>query len=105
MTVYKIYRKRYKELYITASSSGDAYLVQQGEKLIFVIHSGSGEILRKELTSADFDAQSGKYILALTTNDTDIPAGRYFFDCALLDSDGEKHHIGSGRVVVKETYA
>lgn len=60
--------------------------------------------MEKVLTSADFDENTGKYKLILTTADTNIPPGRHFFDCVLVDSSGEKHRLSSGRVIVKESY-
>lgn len=106
MIVYKLYRNRYKELWITVKDDDLPHSAGENEKVRFVIAGSGGEtILEKELTSADYDEISEKYKLALSSSETDMTAGRYYFDCTFIDSDGEKHPVSAGRIIVKETYA
>lgn len=102
MIVYEIYRNRYKELFITAQSNGVPYQAAEGEKVNFIISDASGTaVLTKELTAADYDATLKNYKLSLSSADTDIPEGRYYFECIFLDAAEEKHQLSSGRIVVK----
>lgn len=102
MIVYEIHRNRYKELFITAQSNGVPYQAAEGEKVNFIISDASGTaVLTKELTAADYDATLKNYKLSLSSADTDIPEGRYYFECIFLDADEEKHQLSSGRIVVK----
>lgn len=106
MIIYELYRGRYKELWITVIKDSSPYMAGQNEKIRFVIAGADGvAVLEKELTSADYDETLEKYKLTLSSAETDIPVGRYFFDCTFIDSDGEKHPVSSGRIIVKETFA
>ena len=102
MIVYEIYRNRYKELFITAQSNGAPYQATEGEEISFIIYDASGTaVLTKELTAADYDETLKNYKLSLSSADTDIPEGRYYFECFFLDAAEEKHQLSSGRIVVK----
>lgn len=102
MIVYEIYRNRYKELFITAQSNGVPYQAAEGEKVNFIISDASGTaVLTKELTAGNYDETLKSYKLVLSSADTDIPEGRYYFECFFLDADEEKHQLSSGRIVVK----
>ena len=102
MIIYEIYRNRYKELYVTVQNNRLPYQAVEDEKVKFIISDASGNaVVTKELTAADYDESLNNYKLVLLSADTDIPEGRYYFDCFFLDADEEKHRISSGRVVVK----
>ena len=102
MIIYEFYRNRYKELYITAQNNGVPYQAAEGEKVNFIISDASGTaVLTKELTAADYDETMKNYKLSLSSADTDIPEGRYYFECFFLDAAEEKHQLSSGRIVVK----
>ena len=106
MTTYELYRKRYKELYITVQKDGIPYKAAGSEKIRFVIFDASSSaVLLKELTAENYDDDLKKYKLILSSNtDMDIPAGRYFFNCDFVDSHGEKTRISSGRVIVRNAF-
>lgn len=102
MIVYEIHRNRYKELFITAQSNGVPYQAAEGEEISFIIYDASGTaVLTKELTAGNYDETLKSYKLVLSSADTDIPEGRYYFECFFLDADEEKHRISSGRIVVR----
>ena len=102
MIIYEFYRNRYKELYITAQNNGVPYQAEEGEKIKFIISDASGAVaVTKDLTAGNYDETLKSYKLVLSSADTDIPEGRYYFECFFLDADEEKHRISSGRIVVR----
>lgn len=68
------------------------YQLSSGEKLIFGVKASSLNseyLIKKEMTSNHFHSETNGYTLTLTTADTNIEIGDYFYDVALLRADGE----------------
>lgn len=99
---HKVDQKRHKELYITAQNDGEPYIVTESEKIIFGVKltQNSDYAIKKELTAADYDETLHKYKVVLSSDDTDVTPGRYYFDAVLVDTNGEMYGVGSGRIKV-----
>ncbi len=66
------------------------YTLGEHEKLVIGIKSSTlhtNYLLKKELTNTD--KHTDGYLLTLSTEDTDLPQGKYYYDVALLRADGE----------------
>lgn len=84
-------RNRLLELCISiADIDGNIYNLQSAESLVFGVKSNpdSSDYDIKKVLTADDETESG-YLLVLSTSDTDLPAGRYYYDIALRTADGE----------------
>lgn len=80
----------------TDTSRDSTYQLVTGEKLIFGLKKEKGStayIVRKELTSENYNEDTGGYDLTLSTSEMKIPAGMYFYDIALKRISGELERI------------
>ena len=87
---------------------GNKIILSDGDKLIFSVKkslvSNSPVVIRK--TFHDYDQLDGSYPFKLTSDETNIQAGIYFYDIALQCSDGDFFHITmTDQFVIKETVA
>lgn len=81
---------------IVDESTGEAYQLASGEKLVFGVKNSKETntyIFRKELTASDYDSTAGGYPLTLTTMEMDIAYGTYYYDVALQRSNGELEKV------------
>lgn len=91
-----IQQNRFCTILITIKNGNENYQLQSGEKIIFGVKASmlnTNYILKKELTSADFDTENGGYIMTLSTAETNIDSGEYVYDVALQRSGGELEPI------------
>lgn len=95
----KIPRARLFRAKIQVQKNGDPedpYVLADGEKLIFGVKTGperTDYLLRKELTGDNYDNELHCYTLQLTTAETNIPVGEYWYDVALKRTTGELEKI------------
>ena len=74
--------------------NGEAYYqLSNAEKLIFTVKNGSEIILQKELTNSEYIGDENGYLLALSSDETDIDAGVYYYNVTLLREDNERESI------------
>ena len=82
---------------VTDEETDENYRLADGEKIVFGVKKVPGKkmpcIIRKELTEADYDENIGGYVLILTSEDTDLPEGLYFYDAVLKKDDGQLEPI------------
>lgn len=69
----------------------DYYTLSENEKIVFGVKryvDDTSYIMTKELTSSDITEDEHGYLLTLSTNDTNVQAGYYYYDMAVqLDND------------------
>ena len=90
---------------ITIENNESYYALRAGEKLIFGIKSSpvDGEyIIKKEIDRTAVAADGIGYMLELSTEDTDIDPGEYYYDIALKTSLGELLTIVDSSVLTVE---
>ena len=78
---------------IQLKDSNEYYQLSSTEKLIFTVKNGSDIILQKELTSSDYVESENGYLLTLSSAETDIDVGTYFYNIVLQRVDGEPEPI------------
>jgi len=76
---------------IQVKNGEEYYQLSNAEKLIFTVKDGSYIILQKELTNYIEDENG--YLLALSSAETDIDAGVYYYNVTLLREDDEREPI------------
>lgn len=90
-TMLKIDQNRRKALRITLFDGDTAYKLAEGEKIILGIKKDLSKadeyLISKVITSANKDGDD--YVISLTTAETNVSAGYYKYDIALLRSTGE----------------
>ncbi len=72
------------------------YYLRNGESLIFGIKRfayNTDYIIRRELTQDNYNDEADAYVLELSTEETNIDTGSYFYDVALKKSSGELEMI------------
>lgn len=90
----KIQQGRTKYLTISLKKeNGERFLLQAGDRIRFGVRPSynADYIILKTLTCAD--EINGKYPLLLSSDDTNIPARAYLYDCSLECSDGSVYDI------------
>ncbi len=105
--------KRASDFYIKirlTNENADGIILGENDKLIFAVkkdyHTNSEEntIIRKTLQ--EYDEILGGYPFKLTSEETDIPAGIYYYDIGLQCSNGEFYHITTAdQFIIKESVA
>lgn len=84
MSSIQVQRARAENFLISlADESGEAIILDDDEKIIFCVKKNEGDIdysIVKELTSDDLSESGIGYEMMLTSNDTSIPAGYYYYD-------------------------
>lgn len=87
----EIFQNRYQKINIILYSGDRQYTLTGSEKIIFGLKKDLSQrdsyIISKVLTSTDLGEDG--YELILTTADTDITPGYYYYDIALRRSTGE----------------
>ena len=88
-----IYDKDTKAMSIVAKDTGDFvisldnYLLDEGDKVYFTVNDELEKpepLIQKEITTFD----NYKAVVRLTTTDTDIPVGSYYYDVQVNTADG-----------------
>ncbi len=72
------------------------YLLADGEQLVLGIKRFAyynGYIIRKIIPPQAYDYEVGAYIIELTTDETNLEPGAYYYDVALQRSNGELERI------------
>ena len=80
----------------TDETRENTYQLAPGEQLIFGLkrnRAGYAYIVKKTLTSDNYNEASGGYTLTLSTNEMNVPVGMYYYDVALKRSSGELERI------------
>lgn len=91
----EFYQNRYQKIIIELYDGDTIYTLALNEKIVFGVKQKNALAVKntytisKVLTSSDFDENENAYVLELTSEDTDIAAGYYYYDIALLRSTGE----------------
>ena len=91
-----IQRNRYFPFVISAYDGNSPLVISSGEKIVFGVKKNPTDtncVLKKVLTSSNMTEIDGEYLVTLTTSDTDIDSGRYYYDIVYKDSSGELHPI------------
>lgn len=81
---------------IVIKDGEEDYILDDGEVLIFGVKINplfSEYKLKKELTAENKNPSGSGYILTLSTQETNIDTGSYFYDVALKRTDGELEMI------------
>ena len=84
--------------------NGEPYELEQGETIIFGVKkdiTSTTYSIKKQLTVID-EETAGQYILNLSDQDTNITAGRYFFDVGIKTSDNEFYRPIKGILLVEK---
>ena len=88
-----IYDKDTKAMSVVAKDTGDFvisidnYLLDEGDRVYFTVNNELEKpepLIQKEITTFD----DYKAIVRLTTEDTDIPVGSYYYDVEVDTADG-----------------
>lgn len=88
-----IYDKDTKVMSIVAKDTGDFvisidnYLLDEGDRVYFTVNSELEKpepLIQKEITTFD----NHKALVRLTTQDTNIPVGNYYYDIEVNTADG-----------------
>lgn len=88
-----IYDKDTKAMSIVAKDTADFvisidnYLLDEGDRVYFTVNSELEKpepLIQKEITTFD----NYKAVVHLTTTDTDIPVGSYYYDVQVNTADG-----------------
>jgi hypothetical protein len=88
-----IYDKETKAISIVAKDTGDFvisidnYLLDEGDRVYFTVNSELEKpepLIQKEITTFD----NNKALVRLTTQDTNIPVGNYYYDIEVNTADG-----------------
>jgi hypothetical protein len=88
-----IYDKETKAISIVAKDTGDFvisidnYLLDEGDRVYFTVNSELEKpepLIQKEITTFD----NHKALVRLTTQDTNIPVGNYYYDIEVNTADG-----------------
>lgn len=88
-----IYDKDTKAMSIVAKDTADFvisidnYLLDEGDRVYFTVNNELEKpepLIQKEITTFD----NHKAIVRLTTQDTDIPVGSYYYDIEVNTADG-----------------
>lgn len=74
---------------VTVLDDGKAYILGNTEKLVFQAKSGERILIHKELTSSDYNTDAGGYLLFLSSEQTNISPGKYYYNIKLKRADGE----------------
>lgn len=88
-------QNRFYQRQIKILQNGSYYNLAEGEKILFGLKKNACQtdyedyIIYKELTSDNISDDGNGYILTISTDETDIPVGSYYFDVALRRTDGE----------------
>ena len=69
------------------------YQLANEEKLIFTVKNDSDIILQKELTNSDYIENENGCLLSLSSSETDIDVGTYYYNVVLLRIDNEREPI------------
>lgn len=81
---------------ITVMNGDDYYTLDDGEKIAFGVKkhpTDTNYAIYKELTSANIASDNHSYTLILTSSDTNLAYGDYYFDIALVKANGQLHRI------------
>lgn len=88
-----IYQKRQYVTAVVIRNNGGYYQLTENETLIYGLKDDAcGDddyIIRKELTSNDYSSEKNGYILTLSTTETYLKPGVYYYDVALQRENGE----------------
>ena len=77
------------------SETGDFIIPQEGDLLIFSVRYGREIIVRKQLTTADYDAEQNGFVLSLSSTDTDFEPYKYKYDFLFARADGSQSSFPS----------
>lgn len=92
----QITQNRVFKAQITVMNSDDYYTLGDGEKIAFGVKkhlTDTNYAIYKELTSANIASDNHSYTLILTSSDTNLAYGDYYFDIALVKANGQLHRI------------
>ncbi len=90
---------------ITIENNESYYALKTGERLVFGIKASpmdDGYIIKKEIDRTAVASDGIGYMLELSTEETDIDAGKYYYDIALRTSLGELLTIVDSSVLTVE---
>ena len=85
----KIYKNTAYSTGVQIYDNGEIYILGNTESLIFTLKNGDTNILQKTLTSSDHDENTNAYILSLTSSETNISVGTYYYNIKLQRADSE----------------
>lgn len=74
---------------VTVLDDGETYILGNTEKLVFQAKSGERNLIHKELTNSNYDADAGGYLLFLSSSETNLSPGKYYYTIKLKRADGE----------------
>ena len=77
------------------SETGKFIVPQEGDLLIFSVRYGREIIVRKQLTTADYDAEQNGFVLSLSSTDTDFEPYKYKYDFLFARADGSQSSFPS----------
>ena len=88
----KVTQNRHYERMVGMRDEAEDNRLAEGEKIIFGVKAAGFDtkyLIRKELTNDNYVSSAKGFLLTLTSQDTDIRPGVYYYDIALQKSGGE----------------
>ena len=85
----KLYRNSAYSDIVQIKNDGEYYILGNTEKLIFTVKKDAEILIRKELTDSDYIEEENGYLLSLSSAETNIPVGTYYYNIKLKRADSE----------------
>lgn len=89
----QIYKNTAWSTAVQIENDEDFYILGNTESIIFTLKDGDAELIQKTLTSSDYDEDVNGYVLSLTSAETNIPAGTYYYNIVLHRADNENEPV------------
>lgn len=92
---------------ITLTDGANTVLLDSTDKMIFAVkkkpNDENEEALIKKTITSDREIEGG-YGFELTPEETDLPAGTYFYDVGIQRANGEFYHVTQpDRFIIKQS--
>ncbi len=91
-----VFQNRILKTALKIKNGDENYYLSNDEKLIFGIKKyayNSEYIIRREITSGDYDSELDAYPITLSSDETNISPGTYYYDAALQRNNGQLEKI------------
>lgn len=90
------FQNRILKTALKVKNGDEDFYLSNDERLIFGIKKfayNSEYIIRRVITSGDYDSELNAYPITLTSEETNISPGTYYYDVALKHSNGQLEKI------------
>ncbi len=89
----QIYKNTAWSTAIQIENDEDFYILGSTESIIFTLKDGDTVLIQKTLTNSDYDEDVNGYVLSLTSAETNLSAGIYYYHVILHRADNENEPI------------